>query len=259
MRFVTSALIGHTGFVGSNLLSQQSFDDCYNTKNIDAIDGKHYELVVCAGVPAAKWIANREPDKDRENIERLIRHFASIKADKFILISTVDVYPVPVDVDEGSPIDAEVCEPYGKHRLQLERYVTSQFDAFIVRLPGLFGSGLKKNVIYDFLHENNLDQINPRGMFQFYSLEHLAHDIRIGRQNDLKLLNTTSEPTSVAEVARVCLGHEFTNDVKKPAARYDYRSRYAHLFGGHDGYLYSKEQVLSDLRKFVARERKSIS
>jgi hypothetical protein len=63
----------------------------------------------------------------------------------------------------------------------------------------------------------------------------------------------------VTEVARICLGHELVNDMKKPAARYDYRSRYAHLFGGHDGYLYSKEQVLSDLRKFVSHERKQSS
>jgi nucleoside-diphosphate-sugar epimerase len=256
---MASALIGYTGFVGSNLLSQLPFDDCYNSKNIDTINGKHYELVVCAGVPAAKWIANRDPIKDRENIDRLSQQLASMKADKFILISTVDVYPVPVDVDEGSPIDTKACEPYGKHRLQLEHYVANQFDTFIVRLPGLFGPGLKKNVIYDFLHNNNVNQINPNGVFQFYSLEHLAHDINVGRQNGLKLLNITSEPTSVAEVARICLGHEFANDINKPAARYDYRSRYAHLFGGHDGYLYSKEQVLSDLKKFVDHERKQTS
>ena len=256
---MASALIGYTGFVGSNLLSQMSFDDCYNTKNIDTINGKHYELVVCAGVPAAKWIANRDPIKDRENIERLSGHLASVKAGKFILISTVDVYPIPVDVDEDSPIDIGTCEPYGKHRLQLEHFLADQFDTFIVRLPGLFGPGQKKNVIYDFLHDNNVDQINPKGVFQFYSLEHLAHDINIGRQNGLKLLNITSEPTSVAEVARICLDHELTNEINKPAARYDYRSRYAHLFGGHHGYLYNKEQVLSDLRKFVARERKQTS
>jgi nucleoside-diphosphate-sugar epimerase len=256
---MASALIGYTGFVGSNLLSQLLFDDCYNSKNIDTINGKDYELVVCAGVPAAKWIANRDPAKDRENIERLSRQLASIKANKFILISTVDVYPIPVGVDEDSPIHMETCEPYGKHRLQLEHYVTNRFDTFVVRLPGLFGPGMKKNIIYDFLHDNNVDQINPKGVFQFYSLEHLAHDINVGRQNGLKLLNITSAPTSVAEVARICLGHELANEIDKPAARYDYRSRHAHLFGGHDGYLYSKEQVLSDLRKFVARERKQHS
>jgi nucleoside-diphosphate-sugar epimerase len=252
---MANALIGYTGFVGSNLLSQQSFDDCYNSKNIDTINGKRYELVICAGVPAAKWIANRDPVKDRENIDHLCKNLSTINADKFILISTVDVYPVPVEVDEDSLININICQPYGKHRLQLEHFVTNQFDAFIVRLPGLFGRGLRKNVIYDFLHNNKVDQINPKGVFQFYSLEHLTHDIRIGLKNNLKFLNITSEPTSVSEVARICLGHELVNDIDMPAARYDYRSRYAPLFGGHNGYLYNKEQVLSDLREYVASER----
>ena len=252
---MATALIGHTGFVGGNLQAQRHFDDCYNSKNIDDISGKHYEVVVCAGVPAAKWIANREPIKDRENIERLTSNLANVSADKFILISTVDIYPVPVGVDEDSPIDIDICQPYGKHRLQLEHFVANRFDALIVRLPGLFGHGLKKNVIYDFLHENNIGQINPRSVFQFYSLKHLTHDINIGLKNNLKVLNIASEPTSVGEVAWICLGHEFVNDIDTPAARYDYRSRYARLFGGHNGYLYSKEQVLSDLWGFVVNER----
>lgn len=252
---MTSALIGHTGFVGGHLLHQWHFDDCYNSANIDTIDGKDYDLVVCAGVPAAKWIANKEPVKDRENIQQLSQHLQTIKTDKFVLVSTVDVYPVPVGVDESSPIDITTCEPYGKHRLELEHIVADRFDACIVRLPGLFGRGLKKNVIYDFLHDNNVDLINPKGVFQFYSLEHLTHDISVALQNHLKLINITSEPLTVEEVAQVCLGHEFVNDFNQPAARYDYLSRYAHLFGGQNGYLYSKKQVLADLQTYVSEER----
>jgi nucleoside-diphosphate-sugar epimerase len=253
---MTNALIGHTGFVGSNLLRQQQFDDCYNSTNIDTIEVKDYNLVVCAGTPAAKWIANREPAKDRENIQQLTRHLAAVKAGKFVLISTVDVYPVPLGVDEESLVDMEKCEPYGKHRLELEHFVADRFDACIVRLPGLFGTGLKKNVIYDLLHDNNLNLINPRGVFQFYSLEHLTRDINVALQSNLKVINITSEPVSVAEVAYVCLEHEFANDIDGPAARYDYLSRYAHLFGGHNGYLYSKQQVLADLQAYVSEVRR---
>ena len=45
--------------------------------------------------------------------------------------------------------------------------------ALIVRLPGLFGAGLKKNLIYDFVHDNRLDLIHPDGQFQFYDLERI--------------------------------------------------------------------------------------
>lgn len=252
---MSRALIGHTGFVGSNLLNQQSFTECFNSRNIDAIRDKHYETVVCAGTPAAKWIANREPDRDWENIEGLIQQLKTIKADKFILISTVDVYPTPVNVDELSPVNTEECQPYGRHRLLLEKFIASQFDALIIRLPGLFGRGLKKNIIFDFLNNNNINQINTQSVFQFYDLKHLSQDIKTGLENQLSLLNISSEPTRVSEVAEICLGRPFINSVDSPAAVYDYKSRYAHLFGGTQGYLYNKEQVLADLKEYVSAEK----
>ena len=48
-----TALIGHTGFVGGVLKAQQPFDELYASRNIDAIRGKRFKLVVCAG--AIRW------------------------------------------------------------------------------------------------------------------------------------------------------------------------------------------------------------
>lgn len=255
---MTKALIGHTGFVGSNLLNQQTFDDCYNSSNIEQIDNKKYKQVFCAGVSAAKWIANLNPAQDRENIQRLIKSLKTITVEKFILISTVDVYPSPINVDEKSSILREQCQPYGKHRLELENYIKNEFDSLIIRLPGLFGSGLRKNIIYDFLNNNNIEQINPKGVFQFYCLDHLSNDIENALKNNLNLLNISSEPTSVQEIAKICLREELSNGINDPGAKYDYKSCYAQLYGGENGYLYSKEQVLLDLQEYVSRT-KSIS
>jgi hypothetical protein len=47
------ALIGHSGFVGTNLHRQRPFDYLYNSKNIGDICGRSFELIVCAGIPAA--------------------------------------------------------------------------------------------------------------------------------------------------------------------------------------------------------------
>jgi putative intracellular protease/amidase len=58
------ALIGYTGFVGSNLQTQIKFDDFYNSKNIQDIKNKEYDVVYCAGAPAANWIANQKPTED---------------------------------------------------------------------------------------------------------------------------------------------------------------------------------------------------
>jgi len=252
---MTNALIGYTGFVGGNLKAQQVFDDFYNSKNINSINGKHYNSVICAGVSAVKWMANKEPEKDRLHLDGLTKHLKNITVDKFILISTVDVYPNPVNVDENSDIDLDTCHPYGKHRLELEKFIKDRFDTLIVRLPGLFGSGLRKNIIYDFLNNNNVEQINPHGRFQFYYLNHLSKDIKIALENDLELVNITTEPTSVSDVAKICLGHKFESDINSPGALYDYKTIHAELYGGKDGYMYNKEQVLDDLKKYVESQR----
>ena len=88
-----TCLIGHTGFVGGNLVRQYAFEDCYNSRNIEQIRGRSYDLLVCCGVSAVKWQANQFPAEDRAGIDRLLENLASVTAARSILISTVDVYP----------------------------------------------------------------------------------------------------------------------------------------------------------------------
>ena len=66
---MTTALIGHTGFVGSNILSGRPFDDLYNSSNLDQIAGKHYDLVVSAANRADSFRINEHPDEDLAEIE----------------------------------------------------------------------------------------------------------------------------------------------------------------------------------------------
>ncbi|WP_431274092.1 hypothetical protein ACQ858_18735 [Variovorax ureilyticus] len=142
---MNNALIGFSGFVGQSLLRQAKFSALYRSTNIGEIAGNEFDTVVCAAAPAQKWIANREPEADLGNIEKLIERLGSIKCQKFILISTVDVFRRPVGVDEDSVIDESDLEPYGRHRRLLEKFVESEMrDRLIVRLPGLVGPGLKK-------------------------------------------------------------------------------------------------------------------
>src|SRR5690348_13885836 len=134
-----AALIGHTGFLGGVLQRQTSFDATFNSKNIEAIGGKTFDLVVCAGAPAEKWKANRAPEADRENIERLIRAIERVDAGYVVVISTVDVFLPPIAVDENSPVRLEGLHPYGVHRRMLEEAVAARFPSLIVRLAGLYG------------------------------------------------------------------------------------------------------------------------
>ena len=116
------ALIGYTGFVGSNL-KDNTFEGLYNSKNIENIQNKHYNLIICAGVPAEKWRANKKPEKDLKNIRRLIKNLGKVTADEFILISTIDVYPNTINVDEDTLINKKLLNPYGTNRVLLEEFV----------------------------------------------------------------------------------------------------------------------------------------
>lgn len=147
------AIIGYTGFVGSNLINQNKFDLFYNSSNISEIDGKELDLLVIAAPSAVKWKANQEPEQDLQMIDDLISHLKKVKAKKVIQISTVDIYKNPINVDENTEIETEGLHPYGKNRFYLEEFIRKQFtNHLVVRLPALFGEGLKKNFIYDLLN-----------------------------------------------------------------------------------------------------------
>lgn len=250
------ALIGYTGFVGSNLFAQGDFTDLYNSKNIEQIRGKEFELVVCAGARGIKWLANKEPEKDIGNIRYLMRNLEEIKTEEFILISTIDVYPTPFGVDEDTPIDTGLLLPYGRHRRILEEFAEANFkNAFIVRLPDLFGNGIKKNIIYDFLNNNCLEMIHQDGIFQFYNLQYLWRDIKKVRENKVKLVNFTTEPVSVKDIAKNCFGIDFSNNLATSAANHNMFTKYSFLWGRQGPYIYSRSEVLADIASFVKSQK----
>lgn len=146
-------LIGYTGFVGSNLNVQYKFDRIYNSKNILEIKNQEFDMLFCAGVSAIKWFANQNPDLDIKNINNLIECLKTVKVNKFILISTIDIYDDMNNVDEDTLPNREKQDTYGKNRYYLEQWVKDNFQNYLIlRLPALFGKGLKKNFIYDLMN-----------------------------------------------------------------------------------------------------------
>ena len=111
-----TALIGYTGFVGGNLNNQYKFTDLYNSKNFQEMKEQEYDIVVCAGVSAVKWMANKEPEKDLASIKALEKILKTIRAKRFILISTIDVYPIAHGKDEDFDCSNVETHAYGTHR-----------------------------------------------------------------------------------------------------------------------------------------------
>lgn len=250
-----NCLIGHSGFVGSTLLKQTQFSQLYRSTDIHEIKNLEFDLVVCAGAPAQKWIANRDPEADREKIELLISHLKSITCKSFILISTIDVFKNPVQVDESTTVNEDDLQAYGLHRRMLEKFVERHFTNYlIVRLPGLVGPGLRKNVIFDFLNHNNLHAIDSRSVFQFYPMVNLWYDILIAINAGLKLIHLTAQSVSVADISAQGFGTSFEQAQMNTPASYDMRTQYAHLFGSSRHYQYSARETIQAVRAYAQSE-----
>ena len=147
------AIVGYTGFVGSNLTASGDFDAKYNSGNIREAFGTKPDLLVYSGLRAEKYLANNDREKDLLMIKDAENNSSEIAPKKLVLISTIDVFKSPLGVDENSTIDVSGLAAYGYHRYLLECRVRENYpDALIIRLPGLFGRNIKKNFIYDFIN-----------------------------------------------------------------------------------------------------------
>ena len=247
-----NALLGSSGFVGSTLLAQTTFAGHFRSTNIQELSNNKWDLVVCAAAPGAKWIANQDPDADRTNIDTLIQHIDQTDCQRFVLISTVDVFADPIGVDEQSLVKEDGLHAYGLNRRALEKFVEGRFENhLIIRLPGLVGPGLRKNVIFDFQNNNNLEMIDSRSVFQFYPMNRLWRDIQVALDQNLALVHLTAEPVSVADIATRGFKLKFEQVLELEPVRYDFRSIHSELFGGRGGYQYNREDSLQAIQVYA--------
>ena len=244
-----SALIGFTGFVGGHLQKSFSFEEKYNRSNVAEIQGLDTDLLVCAGLPAEKWIANRDPEADWLNMAQLAQLVSTVKAEKAILISTIDVFQPAIDVTESNQPDLIGGEAYGRNRAWFESVFKSTFsNSLIIRLPGLFGTDLKKNLIFDLLNEREeqYKSVDEGSKFQFFDMTLLSKVIAVGLDNKLSEINVATEPLTGQEIANI-FDVRLNNGLKQ--INYRMKSRFDYLFGGKNGYLYGKDEVIAGISK----------
>ena len=248
---MTSALIGYTGFVGGYLAGIEQFDLLVHRTNLDLLRRRSFDRIVCAGLPAAKWIANRQPDADRANMLLLCDTLQTVSAASFVLISTIDVYPCMRDADEDFDCGGVSNHAYGRHRLEFERFVRDRFPhALILRLPALFGPGLRKNVLFDLMTGNQLERVNPASSFQWYPLERLQDDIERAERHELRLANLFTEPLATSAIIDRCFPDARFGAEAQTAVHYDLHTRYAQVFGGTGRYVMSAAAALDAIGSF---------
>ncbi len=121
------------------------------------------------------------------------------------------------------------------------------YDMYTIQDNGFyrFNVGYDKAKAKAVFKEIGFSAINftdSRAVFQFYNLGNLYRDIATAIKEDISVLNLATEPLSAAELYRHLTGDDFVNEFKSEDAK---------AFGGVNGYLYSKQEVLDDIKKFV--------
>lgn len=191
-------LVGSTGFVGGNLLAKHTFAAECHSSDITAQYGTRPDLCVYAGVPAAMFLANADPEADLAVMRAARENIRQIAPKRLVLISSIAVLADSRGVYEDSPAqDTEGLPAYGKNRLQLERWVREDFpDALIVRLPALYGAGIRKNFLFD-LHTITPAMLRPEKYSELAAKSPLVKSAYTLADNGFYKLNGTTDPPAL--------------------------------------------------------------
>lgn len=190
-------LVGSTGFVGGNLLAKHSFSMALHSTDIQRGFGARPDLAVYAGVPAAMYLANQNPAADLALMAQARENLRRMRPSQVVLVSTIAVYKDSRGRDEDSPMETQGLPPYGANRLQLERWVREDFPgAMIVRLPALYGIGMKKNFLYD-LHTITPALLRPEKYDQLAQKSPLVKAGYSLGENGFYRLNGRADPAAL--------------------------------------------------------------
>lgn len=244
-----NAIIGYSGFIGRNLSKEIKTRYLYNSKNISEIKYKNFDTIYCCGTSSLIWKANKNPEQDFLKIFELIKNISTVKCKLFILISTIEVYGNVSNCNEKTLIYKKGLS-YGSNRFFLENFITTKFNKYcIVRLPVVYGNELKKNIIYDLINKNQINNINPNDLLQYYPVNKLYYDINFSIKNNLSLVNLSSKPIKSSKIIRIFYKKNIIHKKKKIRRNYNMKTIYSKLWSKKD-YIYTEKYIIDDLTKF---------
>lgn len=100
----------------------------------------------------------------------------------------------------------------------------------------------------NFTSLNFTDQDN---VYQFLNLGNLSNIIKIALKNNIKKLNVATEPIKASEIYKYVYNKKFNNKITNQPCYYNFKTKYYKIFNGKNGYIYDKERVLKDVKKFI--------
>lgn len=243
------ALIGYSGFIGSNLLNFSNNLIKFNSKNINKIKNQKFNLVICTGTSSKMWLANKKPLEDKRKIKNLTDNLKLIKAEKFVLISTCEIYGNKKNCIESNNKIQSTNTNYGLNRYLLEKFIEKKFkNHFILRLPIVYGKNFKKNCIYDLINNNEVHKLNGSDLIQIYNVKNLKNHIKYVIKNNIKQLNISSKPIKLGFISKKFFNIKLINKIK-------YRKiNLKSIHGNYKGYFLSQSKTLKDLNSFLKKK-----
>lgn len=246
-------IIGNTGLVGTTLCESINFDLKFNSSNLENFpniveDGSELYLTC---LPATKWMVNKNVTGDFDNLINILNVIKQKKYSKVILISTIDVYNnSPLKSNEDNlPLIQSLN--YGNNRYLFEvlckdYLITDEFKIF--RLPALFNRHIKKNVLFDLINNNNVEQINSNSMFQWYNLNNLSNDIirYINEFPEENTFNLFPEPIDSLEIVNLFPHLQNKVSFSENKITYDFTTKFS-----NNGYISTKEDILTEIKEFI--------
>lgn len=178
-------VLGGKGFVGSaftRFCEKEEIDcDCIDLDNYEAFKGDDCDILINAAGNSKKYLANERPIEDfRFSLEALLRSFFDFSFRKYIYVSSIDVYPDhedPAYNREDSVVDIGKISHYGFHKYLGEQMVMHYLsDWLIIRLGGVLGPGLKKNPVFDLIHDIPL-RVDEESEYQYLTTDCLAEAV----------------------------------------------------------------------------------
>jgi nucleoside-diphosphate-sugar epimerase len=246
-------IIGNTGLVGTTLCESIDFELKFNSSNLSDFlniveDGSELYLTC---LPATKWMVNKNVTGDFENLLNILNVIKQKKYSKVILISTIDVYNnSPLKSNETNSPSIQSLN-YGNNRYLFEvlckdYLITNEFRIF--RLPALFNKHIKKNVLFDLINNNNVEQINFNSMFQWYNLDNLSNDISTCIKEHPKetIFNLFPEPIDSLDILNFFPYLRNKINFSENKIVYDFTTKFS-----NNGYISTKEDILTEIKEFI--------
>lgn len=142
--------------------------------------------------------------------------------------------------------------------LTVDKYeVLCREDDFIkdyyVRQDDRFYKCIDCKVCREYFNRIGFSALNftdSRSVYQFYPLKYLWKHINYAMEMGIQKLNLATQPVSANEVYEYINNKEFVNEIAREPFNYNMRTKYY-----EGGYIFNKEFILEDLKKFVLSQR----